>query len=337
VKKWVLDLKSRISQQYSEYPEYVVAMDEAVYSDVQSFRLFGCCKMGTNRFKEGGCSFNDSLLVIREENGSKAGRYIEYEGTQTTKTKKKKSDRSTSTGPTTTTTSFLPGFENCIGFESIRTWVREQKLEIDGSVQNKILALKNPSGYMCPIHQRIHENEKPYIYVNKGNYMFNCRRIQEHEGLSPFVIGRVLDELAVIEQDLDDMSIPTPFSRPIQSGSQGSNDQVARNSPHVFDGLDPKTYHQKVARIFRCLHPKHSDPHADDWLQALISSKVVVRISKKLPVNLARRVQIMMRRSLRKNGEGICQKINYKLPWTRNLLPWEHSSCGNNKMVYLLI
>jgi hypothetical protein len=238
VKKWVLDLKSRISQQYSEYPEYVVAMDEAVYSDVQSFRLFGCCKMGTRRFKEGSCSFNDSLLVIREENGSKAGRYIEYEGTQTTKTKKKKSDRSTSTGPTTTTTSFLPGFENCIGFESIRTWVREQKLEIDGSVQNKILALKNPSGYMCPIHQRIHENEKPYIYVNKGNYMFNCRRIQEHEGLSPFVIGRVLDELAVIEQDLDDMSIPTPFSRPIQSGSQGSNDQVARNSPHVFDGLD---------------------------------------------------------------------------------------------------
>ena len=53
-------------------------------------------------------------------------------------------------------------------------------------------------------------------------------------------------------------------------GSANLHGQVLRN----FDGLDPKSYHQKVSRIFRCLHPKHSEPDDDDdWLQALIFIK----------------------------------------------------------------
>jgi hypothetical protein len=70
--------------------------------------------------------------------------------------------------------------------------IRQRKLEEQEVIKPYqdetifLLILKNRGGYMCPIHERIHEHENPFILYTKDSSYFYCRRYQEGEVFRTF-------------------------------------------------------------------------------------------------------------------------------------------------------
>jgi hypothetical protein len=85
----------------------------------------------------------------------------------------------------------LRGFERNRGYQGVLHYLQSLGLSLAREV-NKILTLRNENGYLCPIHNRVHEQDNPYVYVCRGSYIFNCRRVTDEEkqhGKDKFIIG----------------------------------------------------------------------------------------------------------------------------------------------------
>jgi hypothetical protein len=209
VKQWVLDLKKRMRELYPQYVTFVSAIDVAPYHEAQDFRLLGCCKLGTSRIKrntttnENSNDFLNSTVVIW--NPEDRSSYVDYdipEKSPQKKVKKTHSNRTIVDSPTDNLVVPISGVER-VGLDQVLAYLTgELKLTLVSS--GFMWEFTNsPQGYLCPIHNRIHQRENPYMYVKQEEYRFCCRRPDENTGKNVvMVIGKAMREPLVIHYEM---------------------------------------------------------------------------------------------------------------------------------------
>ena len=186
--------------------EYLKFIDSSVYSPRQQFRIVGCQKWNSGRPK----LFNE---VFTLNNVQYTHRYAENVSDPIIK-------------ELTILYESLLGFtNNCSYLPSYippkrYTYVSESLTDLDDDtvnycmhclqeqmnpcpfiireIQGNRICLKREAPSYCPIHNRIHENDHPYMFIKNGKIYWDCRRDPK---LPKFLVGYLAFTLAELQQN----------------------------------------------------------------------------------------------------------------------------------------
>ncbi len=198
IHQWILNIKD-IMRKDQQYGEIAKGIDEAPYGSSQNFRLLGCCKIGQKNTKKAmkeGVDFIDSLVCVRREQLSKCS-FIDYKESKKSNSKKRQRNE----------IPFAPKKRSSeVQLDAkIRCYLEDVLgLQFDRS-DDQLWRFKNLGGYQCPIHNRIHDSQNPYVYIKDGMYYFACGRITEQEkreGMSSICIDD--DRMSQVQQGTND-------------------------------------------------------------------------------------------------------------------------------------
>jgi hypothetical protein len=164
--------------------KYIEYIDSSLYSPRQQLRIVGCEKQGSSRFKQ----FNEDFVyqgktykhIYNEEvTGPEKDLVVMYESLVGFKAgckylpsfaKQKAYGYSNLTDMNNLTTDEV---EYCMSM--MKEKIKECPFSIK-DVTGHIISLKRERPSYCPIHQKTHEHENPYIYVLGGKIYWDCRR-----------------------------------------------------------------------------------------------------------------------------------------------------------------
>lgn len=157
-KKLFMQIRDRMLEDEDTAP-YVQYMDEMVYSKFQNFRLVNCAKKGSDRVKRSveNLSFLDSLVT--NTRGCKHW-HIDVKSPLP-----KTPDRATRS------CNILQILHDQLGLDLA---LRE--------VRDNLYILDNQEGYHCPICDRWHDQENPFVIIDT-HIRFFCRRHQRSKSI----------------------------------------------------------------------------------------------------------------------------------------------------------